>query len=644
MATIAEKSRTKEIIDRLQAIINNASPVPLASGKVTIYKDEVQSLLTELATQIEIELKTYHEVNDRKGKIINEAKKEAEKIIYQAEHTASRMRVNKRSTNVAPIDYDMLTEEERSALGNANEIYGASLIYTDEMLTEVNNLISDVYQNIRSDYEIILQVLEEKMNTIASNRAELMDGLQEMDTEDRSQQILEIGQLLSNELFNARMKNRVNPDEYDDGSIQLSLDLQEEQTRQAEEKAQQAQAALAEMTAERDALMAAVTKLKQEGVGAAARNAKAASAVMSAANAASVSEAGAAASVAAVTKTAAIAAGNALSKTAEALGKKETEKASQPAFVKMMNEQPANQKPSKISEDAQMKAEQIEEDEEYEVVYVTEDELEEGEEYEIEYVDEEELEEGEEYEIEYVDEEELEDGEEYEVEYVDEEVAEDSEEYEVEYVDEEELEAGEEYEMESVDEEEQKDIQEYEAGKVKEESENGKESETVSEDKQKEGTGKEEPGKDEKEVKEAIKELEALENETKEIPLIPHFKKSEKIASVPSERIAKMATAITTEKKYSGLISRAVAEREKTEAAVTVEETKPIQTSAEIENKTGMQKENMKNKKEKNSSGKQKRDKNAKNNKDKDIKTDENGNEYVQAAMQFDEDFEIMEF
>ena len=153
MATIAEKSRTKDIIDRLQSILNTASPVPLASGKVTIYKDEVQSLLTELASQIEIELKTYHEVNDRKGKIINEAKKEAEKIIYEAEHSASRMRVNKRTTNVAPIHYEELSEEERDALSNANEIYGASLIYTDEMLTEVNELIETAYQNIQTDYQ-----------------------------------------------------------------------------------------------------------------------------------------------------------------------------------------------------------------------------------------------------------------------------------------------------------------------------------------------------------------------------------------------------------------------------------------------------------------------------------------------------------
>lgn len=186
MATITEKSRTKEIIDRLQGIIDNASPVPLSSGKVTIYKEEVQALLSELASQVEIELKTYYEVNDRKGRIINEAKKEAEKIIYQAEHSASRMRVTKRATNVAPLNYDMLEDEDRNALGNANEIYAASLIYTDEMLTEVTELIEDAYHNIRSDYEIILQVLDEKLNTISENRTELMMGLQEMETEDRS--------------------------------------------------------------------------------------------------------------------------------------------------------------------------------------------------------------------------------------------------------------------------------------------------------------------------------------------------------------------------------------------------------------------------------------------------------------------------
>ncbi len=515
MATIAEKSRTKDIIDRLQSILNTASPVPLASGKVTIYKDEVQSLLTELASQIEIELKTYHEVNDRKGKIINEAKKEAEKIIYEAEHSASRMRVNKRTTNVAPIHYEELSEEERDALSNANEIYGASLIYTDEMLTEVNELIETAYQNIQTDYQNILQDMEQKMNIIAANRAELMDGLQEMDVADRSQQIIEIGHLLSDELYNARMRNHVGSDQYDDGSVQLSMDfqqLQEERARVAEEKAEQAanqalaaemksaqaEAALANMMAERDALALKVSQIQKEK--------------------------------------------EALSTAAQAA------------------QNAAAQQPAETDED------------EYEVVYVTEDELEEGEEYEIEYVDEDELEEGEEYEIEYVDEDELEEGEEYEVEYVDEEAPAEDE--------------------------------------VTEEPESSHHTEQMKKD------------SDEK-------------NQTQTddvLPLIPHFKKSEKITSVPSERIAKMAENVTTDPRYRGLISKAV--EDKAAAAQEAEQHAPTDKKAPVV------------KKEKTQPKAADTDKATDGNKatDQDVKVDEKGQEYVQATMKFDEDFEIMEF
>lgn len=566
MATIAEKSRTKEIIDRLQGIINNASAVPLAPGKISVFKEEIQSLLTELATQMDIELKTYHEVNDRKGKIISEAKKEAEKIIYQAEHSASRMRVSRHTTDVPPLDYNTLNDDERSALGNANEIYGASLIYTDEMLTEVTELISDAYHNIRSDYEIILQVLEEKLDIINNNRAELMDGLQEMDTEDRSQQILEIGQLLSSELHMSRMKARMNPDEYEDGSVQLSLDLQEEQeekARLAEEKAQQAAAALAEMTAERDALMETVEKMKKEGMRGVVRGAR----DMGMTAASAVTGAGMAQEAAAAA----------------------------PAFVKMMDEP--------VKQPEKEKEAEPEEEVEYEIVYVTEDELEEGEEYEIEYVDEDELEEN----VEYVDEDELEEDVEYEIEYVDEEDLEEGEEYEIEYVDE-------------VEEKEEEKAVISEKQAEEEETEVPEEKAAAEEKPEKEEQKPEEAGavtkgneKQSEEIKEAIRELEEMEKENEKIPLIPHFKKSESVASVSSEKVAKMATAITTEKKYNGLISRAVKQREKAEEAETVTVEKPEPAAKEPE-------------------------------KDEDIRTGADGKEYVQATMQFDEDFEIMEF
>lgn len=527
MATIAEKSRTKEIIDRLQGIIDGASAVPLAPGKISVYKDEIQNLLTELATQMENELKTYHEVNDRRGKLISEAKKEAEKIIYQAEHSASRMRVSRHTTDVAPLDFESLDEEERSALGNANEIYGASLIYTDEMLTEVSEMISTAYQNIRSDYEIILQVFEEKLATITNNREELMAGLQEMDDADRSQQILEIGQLLSNELHMSRMKAKMNPDEYKDGSIQLTLDLQlekeEEKTRLAEEKAQQTAEALAEMTAERDALAATVEKLKQDNSREVVDDEK------------------------------------------EAV---DSAKASNIVEFKKDVDSEKTQIPN--------------EDEEYEIVYVTEDELEEGEEYEIEYVDDDESEEDVEYEIVYVEEDELEEGEEYEIEYVDE-------------------------EEETVEEVNEATEKEQNAERESAKKNTAQTFVVKAEDKQ-DGEKTEEKKPERKDIKSDKPESE--ESGNGKLPLVPRFKKSQSVASVPSERIAKMAEVITTDKKYSGLIGGAVKSSADEEAASQKEKSASKSKPA----------------------------------KDEDIKTGKDGKEYVEAKMEFSEDYEIMEF
>lgn len=486
METIADKSRTKEIIEKLQSIMEGASPVPLASGKVMIYKDEVQSLLTELSAQINMEIKTYHEVNDRKGKIINEAKKEAERIIYQAEHTASRMRVNRRTTNVDPVDFSMLSQEELDELNNANEIYGASLIYTDEMLTEVSNLINDTYQNIKSDYEIILNVMEEKLATLAENRKELMEGLSDMDAKDRSQQILEIGQLLSDELFNARMNGRRNPDMYDDGSMQLSLDLKTEQ----EIRAQEAEAAAIE----------AMNNAKQKELEAEEAKANAKEAELE------------------------------LAKMKEERDKLRAEM----SFLKSLKEKAAS-KTEKIEG-----LSDTDDEEEYEIVYVTEDELEEGEEYEIEYVDD--------YD------EETRSG----TDVIEEDNPKESE--------------------ESWKTDENSDLTEAEEIEDNKQIEDNSELEEKVEPEEKMGSEVDQEPEHEKEPgagtsTEMNTELEKADIGIGTVPMIPHFTKSEKIASVPSEKIVKMANAITTDKKYSGLISRAVAEREKKEEedVITVE-------------------------------------------------------------------------
>lgn len=498
MASIADKSRSKELIQNMQNLIETAPSVPLSQGKISIYKDEIQTMLRELAAQIDIELKTYHEVNDRKGKLISEAKKEAERIILEAEQTASRVRVSKSTTGVSPLDVSKLNQEELDSLSSANEIYAASLIYTDEMLTEVTDMINTAYENIRGDYEIVMQVMQEKLQTINSNREELMVGLQEMDAAERSQQILEIGQLLSNELYMSRMKAKMDSDQYEDGSVQLSLELveeQEEKARLAQEKAERAQAALEQMTAERDALKQTVWMMKNEGMAATVRDVK------DNANVNYVQPAPAVQSV----------------------------PVAQPALAENTSfVQPAANVVPETASDS--------EEQEYDVIYVSEDELEEGEEYEVEYVD---------------------------------------------------------------DEEYEKIM--HQLGK--DEKEQPKESEET------------QPKEEQSEAKQPEEEQpEEEQPEVIDIPLIPRFKKVQKVADISAAQVENIKNApdklAVKETKSTGFIDRAVKQKEQEQLEDTIT----------VENES------------------------IKENTDEDMRVDDSGKEYIQATMKFDEDFEITEF
>lgn len=222
-----ENGRTDQIIEKLIDMVENGQTVPLVTGKVLVNKEETIRLIRELESIVQGELKIYREVNDKKGKILTDAKKEAEEILYEAEQSASRIRVTKRMSSVPAFRSSDLDLEDKQALRTAGDIYAASLIYTDEMLTEVNDLLADSYDLIAHQYEKVVKTLEEKAKIIATNKAELMGNLKELSKEDRYAQILELSQLLSNELYVEKQKmkteNRecvkIETKELDDGEV-----------------------------------------------------------------------------------------------------------------------------------------------------------------------------------------------------------------------------------------------------------------------------------------------------------------------------------------------------------------------------------------------------------------------------------------
>lgn len=200
-------SKEKLILSKLRENIEGAPVAAFSQGRVTVDRDEMLSLLRELEDTVDAEMRSAREITDKQAKILKNAREEAEEIRYEAEKSAARIRVSRlRSGEKRTRREEELTDEKREALHKASDIYGASLIYTDEMLTEVEHLLRDSYQKIEKEYETMQAALGRKISDISSNKNELVRGLMELSDDERKQQILDISRLLSNELYHEKMK------------------------------------------------------------------------------------------------------------------------------------------------------------------------------------------------------------------------------------------------------------------------------------------------------------------------------------------------------------------------------------------------------------------------------------------------------
>ncbi len=217
-----EKDRSDMIIEKLREMIEEGPGAPLSPGKVVVVRSEAVDLLDTLQDTIHKEMVTYREISDRKAKILQDARDEAERILSEAERGASRIRVTKRRDG-EPLSFSLqdMDPDDRKSLRTANDIYAASLIYTDEMLTEADHLISDAVDKIEQEYMKMRATLKEKKRAISENKTELIRSLNSLTQEDRYSQLLEIADLLSEELYLEKKKQLAKEQE---GQMEIHFD------------------------------------------------------------------------------------------------------------------------------------------------------------------------------------------------------------------------------------------------------------------------------------------------------------------------------------------------------------------------------------------------------------------------------------
>ena len=166
-------SRIEQLIDEIEEYIDNCKTQPFSNSKIIVDKEEIDELLRELRQKTPEEIKRYQKIISNKEAILNDAREKAQTLINEAtEHTSEL--INELATRQAQEIVDNATME-------ANAIKESIMQYTDQMMANVEDIISHAIEVSNDHYGNLISDLTSVNEVVQNNRAEFRAQNEDLD-------------------------------------------------------------------------------------------------------------------------------------------------------------------------------------------------------------------------------------------------------------------------------------------------------------------------------------------------------------------------------------------------------------------------------------------------------------------------------
>ena len=144
----------EDIIGSLYDMVQDARAMPLAADKCILERDRVLDMLDEIIAQLPGELKQSRTIVESRNELINQARREAEGIIRQAQEQAKQMvtkeaiyaEAKKRSEELVVQTQNRINQLRKAG----NEYMDDALRQTEETITQALNEVRDTRMKFRT--------------------------------------------------------------------------------------------------------------------------------------------------------------------------------------------------------------------------------------------------------------------------------------------------------------------------------------------------------------------------------------------------------------------------------------------------------------------------------------------------------------
>ena len=174
-------SRIEQIIGDIEDYIADCKIQPLSGGtKIIVNKEEIEELIGELRAKIPDEIKRYQKIISNKEAILADARSKADQIIAQAQfQTTELISEHQIMQHAYAQAQDILNnaamqaqEIVNNAQNDANNLRLGAMMYTDDKLRELEDLLTNSLDTSRARYENLINSLQGYLDIVSANRAE----------------------------------------------------------------------------------------------------------------------------------------------------------------------------------------------------------------------------------------------------------------------------------------------------------------------------------------------------------------------------------------------------------------------------------------------------------------------------------------
>jgi hypothetical protein len=174
-------SRIEQLIEDIYEFVESCRMQPLSSTKVIVPKDELYDLLDELRLRTPDEIKRYQKIIANRDAILADAEEKSEGIIHQTKEKAKELLNEHEIMQQAYYQANemiMQASEEadrmrREAAEESEQIKTGALVYSNDVLSEVERVLASAYESAASRYDGFIGTLKNNLDVIGNNKKEL---------------------------------------------------------------------------------------------------------------------------------------------------------------------------------------------------------------------------------------------------------------------------------------------------------------------------------------------------------------------------------------------------------------------------------------------------------------------------------------